>query len=405
MPPRLKNTPKRAHKPPPAIDFVVPEVYVKRKKFKGDHILNFPNFVIYVMAKRRKGKTCFLYNCIRWFADPTTTVIIFSRSAKTDPTYKSCLKYMESKKIPFMTRPGIKETPGPGRGNGLHYLYELMELMKEEVEEYRRKEEERDEARKRARRRKDINAPVQDDAMVGHLQFGFNGDVRGSQLPGIESPIQWVTNQEFKNFEREVFNMGPPEKHERLGPEPRFLILIDDEGKSMRDETLLRCIKNSAHINATVIVASQGLFDMFGDCVGQISYMTLFSKTPKKRLDSILDELALDIWPEQFYEIYEKYTNPDIDAKGKIDPNTTHKFIILDAVDGKIRAGIDPKDTVYSEDQKWSEEERNRRILAKKASRKLRREVNAPKDSTSELPDIPATPTTTTTRKRKRTQS
>lgn len=143
--------------------------------------------------------------------------------------------------------------------------------------------------------------------------------------PNIEKDDTWddirallhkkgISFSEFKEFKKgkkwnmiEEFveeNESDPQRENK-----KYIIIFDDQGKSMRDEYLDQLLKNNRHNRAHVWMSSQSYTDLRPDARKQLDFVLVFPKQPVPKLKELHKDLDLSVDLDCFLKMYRDATS------------------------------------------------------------------------------------------------
>jgi 23S rRNA pseudoU1915 N3-methylase RlmH len=89
---------------------------------------------------------------------------------------------------------------------------------------------------------------------------------------------------------------------------PKYIIVLDDQGKAMRSPALSKLTKNNRHHKSMVIMSTQSLTDLNPDTIAQIDYTLAYDRIADDKLKELYDKLNLSIEYDKFKECYDDAT-------------------------------------------------------------------------------------------------
>ena len=252
----------------------LPVPKIDTDKIKGSEL--FPEIYsnIFLIAKKKSGKTNVISNIIDKCAGKKTTVIIFASTFYRDDAWKLIEEMLIKKKIEYIPYISIYD----GKINQVAELTIFLEG-------------------------KDIQKDKKGKQIDLKKIFSFNDD----PLP-----------KEKKE-----------KKEKKLAPE--YIIIFDDLSKELQDKYIGYLLKRNRHFKAKVIISTQYLNDLAKDARLQIDYLLLFPKLPEEKVEQIYKLADLSLEYDLFQALYEnatseKYNFLFIDTKNEF---FRHNFNIL----------------------------------------------------------------------------
>jgi hypothetical protein len=85
---------------------------------------------------------------------------------------------------------------------------------------------------------------------------------------------------------------------------PRFIIVMDDQGKKMRDNAVARLTKNNRHHKSMVIMSAQSLTDLHPETITQLDYTLMFDRIPVPKVYDLYEKLDLSMDYDTFLKDY-----------------------------------------------------------------------------------------------------
>jgi len=249
--------------------------------------------VVYLLAKRKTGKTTTLYTILDHCADPKDTIVIFFCGQITrDPTYKSILKRLQKRNIKYIPCDSMYGE------NGEDELANLIEKLKQ---------------------------PDDDWAALDPF------------APG---------NEEADDPEPVMPKLYKPDGEEDSDGEPveeipfRYIIVIDDLSDEIKhSRSLKKFLKESRHMRCMTLISTQNKNDLPPECINQFTHVLAYAKIPSEKRDSklyqLFNDMSLNIPYDSFREIYLRATAPE-DGETK-----SHNFLYVDTDNIKFRKNFD----------------------------------------------------------------
>ena len=220
---------------------------LEEKKIKGHCVFPEVYSNIFLVARKKSGKTFVIWKIIKSCAGPDTEIIIFASTIHKDPNWIHIVKYLKKKGNPVETYTSIKD------GNKLENL--LNRLIHEYGEE---KEEEEEEKPK--------------------------------------SKVRMLFGDEEEETEKK-------RKSRKIAPE--YIIIFDDIGNELRNPLIDQLLKTNRHFKSKVILSSQYVNDLSPQSRKQIDYWLLFGGHKMEKLKIIYDDADLNIPFEEFIHLCE----------------------------------------------------------------------------------------------------
>jgi hypothetical protein len=226
---------------------------------------------IFIVAKKKSGKTNVIFNIIEKCVDKNSTVIVFCNTYAKDSAWLAIQKYLDDKKIPNLFYSGIAE------GNENH-LASLLGMMANDVEE----------------------------------------------IPKEEKP------EPFIDFGDKIIKVRI-KKPKKISQ--KYLIIFDDVSSELKDHGVATLLKQNRHYKARVIISTQWPLDISPPSRRQMQYYLLFGGLNDEKLEELYRNSDLNISFEKYLELYkfataEKYNFFYIDTDHKYRVKFNKEFVI-----------------------------------------------------------------------------
>lgn len=252
-----------------------------KRPIKGESL--FPELYsnIFLVARKKSGKTSVIYKIIKECACPQTIVIAFVSTLYKDETWKSIMKMCKSKHIPFIGHTSLFE-------DGIDQL----------------------------------------DLLVSFLQNQAREENEEEELEERVTKLEQILLCDDSDDDEE----SKPRKSKYRCPE--YIIVLDDLSKELKSKALVTLLKSNRHMKIKTIISSQWLNDCLPESRKQIDYTLVFKGQSKKKLEEIYRDCDIGVEPEIFQEIYHQATEKPysflyIDSRNNtFRQNFSHEFII-----------------------------------------------------------------------------
>lgn len=222
-----------------------------KRPVKGGHILDLYSNV-FLVAKKRSGKTCTIFKILKECAGRDTIVVLFVPTLYKDVGWKNIRKYLDMKNIEHIDFTSIKDE------NNVDQLDLIVKDLDEEAEEAERNKDKPKEQRQRL-------------------------------LLDEEEPV----------------------KRKPKYRSPEFIFVFDDISNELKSKSVVTLVKKYRHYLSTCIYSSQYLNDMDPQSRKQIDTWLVFKGQPIEKLETIYQNADLDISFDDFVKIYKLATkNP-----------------------------------------------------------------------------------------------
>lgn len=241
----------------------IPLPKVENEKIKGFEMFPEVYSNIFLVARKKSGKTSVIWKILKSCAGKKTNVIIFSSTIHKDANIMHIIKHFKNKGNSIESYTSIKE-------DGEDKLKELLDRLKNEYEEESSEDEEK-----------------------------------------IKHKINLFREEEEEKDRK-------ARKPSKLYPE--YIIIFDDIGNELKNPVINQLLKTNRHYKSKVILSSQYVNDLSPESRKQIDYWILFGGHKMEKLKIIYDDADINIPFEDFINLYidatkEKYNFLYIDTR------------------------------------------------------------------------------------------
>lgn len=243
------------------------------KPIKGYDLIPELYANIFLMAKKKSGKSTILFNLLRKCSDKRTKVIIFCSTLYKDATYKQIREYLDSKGMEWEGYTSIND-------DGNDKLEELVQYLQNE----RPKEEQEEEDEKEMKQKK-----------KSIIYCDESSDDEGDS------------------------------KAKRKYRAPEYIIVLDDLSTELKSTSLVSLLKKNRHFKSKVIISSQYWNDLNPASRKQMDNILIFRSIPDNKLKEIYHDADLSIPYDTFVKIYKNATK---------EP---YNFLYIDCNNGEFR--------------------------------------------------------------------
>jgi hypothetical protein len=221
----------------------------------------FPNNLsnIYIMARKRSGKSSLIGTILKKMADKRCSVIIFSSTIKIDPCWVAIKNDLEKRGITTLT-----------------YTHFIDDNKNNILEQF-----------------------------LKDLEGG--SDSEGEAEEDGNKICSDGTFLKFVPFEKEKKREPKPRKPKTSVPD--YIICYDDLSDSLRAGIISTCLKSNRHKKIMNIISSQYLNDLNRPALRNLDYMVMFRGQDDEKLELIHRSLDLGISLEDFEELYHYAVN------------------------------------------------------------------------------------------------
>jgi hypothetical protein len=246
---------------------------IEEKNIKGYDL--FPELYanIFILGKKKSGKTSVIFKILKSCCNKKTIVVIFCSTVHKDSNYIEIVKYLEKNDIQVKTYTSLFE-------DGINQLELLTSVLQEPEQKPEKKTEK-----------------------TQYLLF----------------------NDDSSDEEYEY-------KPKKIAPE--YIFILDDLSTELHDKAVSALLKKNRHFKTKIIISSQYYNDLAKDCRQQIDYMLMFPNIPNDKVESVYKELDLATEYDIFQQLYsistkDKYNFLYIDVRNdSFRKNFNQKFII-----------------------------------------------------------------------------
>lgn len=207
---------------------------------------------IFLVAKKRSGKSTVIYNIIKKCVGRDTKVYIFCSTVNKDQTYKKIMDFLDHRNIYYEAFASINE-------NGENNLQSIIDEMK------------------------------QDDEV---------SDEEEKKPP----PKKFIEFEETKEEKAEK------KKRKLKYIAPEYMFIFDDLGQLLRDKTIEQLLKTNRHFKCKVILSSQYLNDLNPASRLNLDFVLVFKGMPLVKLEQIHKDIDISTDFNKFKEMYDKAT-------------------------------------------------------------------------------------------------
>lgn len=262
------------------------------RPWRGRKLFFRDDINLFLVAKKRSGKTSCIYRILKEVAGRDTNIIVFSATAERDNAYITMKKYFEGKNINFTTNTSLYDDEGKNQ------LEEILNNIMEE--ERKRNEAEDDEEIKQQMKQSKLEKETR------KIMFGYGSD--------NESESKKKKKQKYKSVD--------------------YIFVFDDLSSELKDKSISRLLKSNRHYNCMTISSSQYMNDLDPQSRKQIDCWILYGGHREDKLSVLFNDADLSIDFQLFMKLYkyatkEKYHFLYIDTRNDtFRKDFTHQIII-----------------------------------------------------------------------------
>lgn len=219
------------------------------RRIKGGKLFADVYANIFLVGKKKSGKTSVIFKILDKCAGKNTKIIIFASTVHKDANWLAMLKHFKDKKISIIGFTSIFE-------NNVNNLEVIQQAL---VEKAKREYEQQGE-----------------------------GKYKG-KLVAFDS-------------ESEEDEDDPSKKEKYLSPE--YILVFDDLSTELKDPTIQAFLKKNRHFMCKTIISTQAYIDLEPSARTQEDYLLLFPKIPEDKLKVIHRDADISIDYEEFLKLY-----------------------------------------------------------------------------------------------------
>lgn len=256
----------------------------------------YPN--IFACSMKNSGKTNVIINLLWRKIGPDTKVILVCPTVNLDATWIETVRKLEDKGYNVATFTDIVDD------DGTNIFQQFIEEHKDGV---------------------DSDSESSDDEPVKNVQLPPVNTFNGLTWPQRQQPI--VKPIEIKPIAKK--------KRKTKKITPKYIIICDDAGSSMRDKYLTKIMKNNRHYKSMVLLSSQYLNDLRPEQIKQLQYVFLFSRFSDDKLLELYKSLQLSVSFDEFYKLYKDATEKQYsflyiarEGKDEFRKGFTEKYVL-----------------------------------------------------------------------------
>lgn len=227
------------------------------KPLKGHELFDIPYANIYLVAKKKSGKTCSIMKCLDKLCGKNTQIIVFCSTFYNDASWIAIKKHFEQKKINLIAYTSIYE-------NGLNQINELVKTLTDEAK---------------------------------------------MAAEEVENPL----STEIVCYGRSIINdkikAEMTKKKKKKNDAADFILVVDDLSNELKDKAFAPLLKANRHFKMFNIISSQYYTDLEKAGRMNIDYILIWPGQPVDKLKSILLESNMSIDYDKFKEMYDIATS------------------------------------------------------------------------------------------------
>jgi len=278
--------------------------------WKGSELFDYIYASIYIIAKRKSGKTQLIYNILEECTDPSVHVVIFSGTSHKDDTYIEMIKWLKS------------------QGNQVSVYDSIFEgktdLLKEFIDgklKFGGSEEKKKDKKKI--KKKDL---AKEEKKLDMSKFEkYNIDLGAMMFGGLYKPLKYNEKPEIKE-EKIIPKKQVKNKNSAV---PKYIFIFDDLSAELKTPSVSAFVKQARHEKALCIFSSQYVNDLQPQTIKNMEVIILFGGHSIDKLEEVHKHADLSISLDDFVDAYEYATEEK------------YNFLYIDVVNEKLRKNFD----------------------------------------------------------------
>lgn len=234
----------------------IDESQIDKRPLKGEALFTEIYANIFIVAKKKSGKTTVINKIVKGCTTTDTTVLVFSATAQKDIEHLNIKKYCKDKGIPYQAYTSMDE-------DGVNILDTLILKLQQDAEDEQASDDEEE----------DSHPPKKDTLIL------------------------------FESSDEED-DKDLPKKRKNKYKSPEYLIIFDDLSNELKSKILTKFLKMNRHWRAKVIVSTQYPNDLLPESIKQMDYALIFKGEHDEKLLKLHKDLDLAIKFDVFKKIY-----------------------------------------------------------------------------------------------------
>ena len=276
--------------------------------WKGSDLFDYIFASIYIIAKRKSGKTQLIYNILEECTDPSVHVVIFSGTAHKDDTYIEMIKWLKSQGNQVSVYDSIFE----GKNDLLKDFIDGNLKFGGSVEK-----------KKKNKNKKDL---AKEDKKLDMSKFEkYNIDLGAMMFGGRYKQLKYNEKPEIK---KEIVIKKQTTKNNKT---PKYIFIFDDLSSELKSPSISAFVKQARHEKALCIFSSQYVNDLQPQTIKNMEVIILFGGHSIDKLEEVHKHTDLSISLNDFIEAYEYATEEK------------YNFLYIDVVNETLRKNFDEK--------------------------------------------------------------
>lgn len=256
----------------------------EKLEIKGANICPELYANIFLVAKKRSGKTSVVAKLINSFVSTDTVIITFCSTLYKDKIWMKIMENCNSKGIKFIGYTSLKE-------DNIDVLDMIInKLGVEAKEEYDRA----------------TDSDTEDGNNPAHVAFDSSDSDSDSDSEAGHACYRKVRT-------------------------PKYLFIFDDLSAELKSKSLVSLLKKNRHYQCKVIISSQYPYDMLPESRKQIDLWLIFKGQPELKMKVLHKDSDSALEFDKFFKLY-KYSTKDPYSFFYIDTNNNQYRINFDKV-------------------------------------------------------------------------
>jgi hypothetical protein len=251
---------------------------------------------VFILARKKSGKSVLIFNMIKKIVSPNTHVLIFCSTFQKDPIWLEIQRWLKKHNITFTPFLGITE-------GKIDHLQQFMSLLEHESLEQNISESEEEES-------EDKDKKYFSDEEEEHVS-DFESDLEEKDPYFEEDESRKERNgvpTSRIRFSKKESSVKTKEKY--LTPE--YLLIFDDISNELKNPNLVAWYKRSRHYKALTISSTQYINDLKPEQIRQQDVIIAFKGLDQQKLKKLyIDADLSNITFEQFCDMYHNATDHD----------------------------------------------------------------------------------------------
>lgn len=249
---------------------------------------------IFLVAKKKSGKSMVISKIIKECAAKETICIFFCSTINKDDVWKAIQESCKKHGIPFIKHESLNN-------DGIDQLDLLVKHLQNEAKQNADDEDDEDD----------------DEEQEGGLRHNKERIERlKCAIKGCDSDSDDDDEKKKKKAKKSKYRS------------PEYLIILDDLSNEMKAQSLVGLLKKNRHFKCKVICSTQYCNDIRPESWQQADYALIFKGQSEKKLQEIWKNCDIGVEFDEFQEIYEAATQKP------------YSFLYIDCRSGKFRSNF-----------------------------------------------------------------